>query len=71
VERLNDIWRKYEIWILTVPEMYPIWNDAQWLSLHFMKFLCLVIQRNPRFHGTACNKITTNLKHVSFKPYLP
>jgi hypothetical protein len=36
-----------------------------------MKLQSLVTKGDPGFPGTACNKITAHLKHVSSKPYLP
>ena len=46
-------------------------NVVHQLSLHSMKLLSLVTQMDLGFHGTAGNKITGHLKHVSSKPYLP
>src|ERR1700687_5692535 len=46
-------------------------NVVHQLSLHSMTPWTLVIQTDLGFLGTACNKITENLKHVSSKPDLP
>src|SRR6202158_4382123 len=56
---------------LYFPKYTQSGNIVHRLSLHFMRLRSLVIQMDLGFLGTACNKITENLKHVSSNPYLP